>query len=414
MTATAFLPYGRHSVDEDDIAAVAAVLRGDWLTTGPTVRAFEQALARRVGAADAVSCSSGTAALHLAALALGLGEGDVAVVPAITFLATANAVRFVGAEVAFADVDPETGLMGPQHVEAALAQVGGGRARAVFPVHLAGQTADPVGLRALADRHGLAVVEDACHALGTRYRGAPGDADVPVGACRHADMAVFSFHPVKTIAMGEGGAVTAADPDRAARVRRLACHGMVRDPACFVQPELAVAPDGSPNPWYYEMPEIGFNYRASDIHCALALSQLNKLDRFVAERRSLADLYRRALEPLAPLVRPLGRVPGSTPGWHLCVALVDFAAAGVSRDAVMRHLREAGIGTQVHYIPVHLQPYYRRRYGTRHLPGAESYYRRTLSLPLFPGMTADDVTYVVATLAEALAGAQRRSLRRQA
>jgi UDP-4-amino-4,6-dideoxy-N-acetyl-beta-L-altrosamine transaminase len=401
MTATAFLPYGRHVVDEDDIAAVAAVLRSDWLTTGPTVRSFEQALARQVGASDAISCSSGTAALHLAAAALDLDQGDVVVVPAITFLATANAVRFVGGEVVFADVDPATGLMGPEHVEAALARVRGGRARAVFPVHFAGQTADPAGLRELADRHGLAVVEDACHALGTRYH--DGGGDIPVGACRHADMAVFSFHPVKTIAMGEGGAVTAADPARAARVRRLASHGMVRDPDGFVQADLAFAADGTANPWYYEMPEIGFNYRASDIHCALALHQLGKLAAFVEQRRLLADSYDRALQPLAPLVRPLARVAGSSPAWHLQVVRVDFAAAGVSRGALMRRLREAGIGTQVHYVPVPMQPYYRQRYGTQSLPGAERYYEQALTLPLFPSMTPDDVERVVAALADALA-----------
>ncbi len=391
---TDFLPYGKQTVDESDIAAVAEVLRGDWLTTGPTVDAFEAALVREVAAGFAVACSSGTAALHLAALALALGPGDAAIVPAMTFVATANAVRYAGAEVVFADVDPDTGLMGPAHLEAALRRVPSGlTAKAAFPVHLNGQCADPAALKSVANAHGLRIVEDACHALGATY----GDG-VKIGAARHADLAIFSFHPVKTITMGEGGAITGHDPSLEARLRLLRNHGIVRDADRFVQPELANDTAGAPNPWYYELAELGFNYRASDIACALGKSQLAKLARFVARRRALAALYDTRLAPLAPHIRPLGRTPGCVAAWHLYVARVDFAALGRDRAAVMGALRAAGIGTQVHYVPVPWQPYYRARYGAADLPGAATYYARCLSLPLYPAMADSDVDRVVHAL----------------
>lgn len=394
--SAAFLPYGRQSIGEDDIAAVAAVLRSDWLTTGPAVQQFEEALAAKVGAQFAASCSSGTAALHLAAMALGLGPGDRVVVPAMTFLATANAARYVGAEVVFADVDAESGLMTAASLEAALRGVS--NVRAVFPVHLNGQCADMRALGEIAAREGLKVVEDASHALGA----VDASSGKPVGSCRHSDMSIFSFHSVKTIAMGEGGAVTTSDADLNERVTRFRNHGMVRDENRMENRDLAFDSDGAPNPWYYEMPEPGFNYRASDIHCALGLSQLGKLEAFVARRRDLCARYDAALAHLAPVVRPIARTSFSTPAWHLYVVLIDFAAAGVSRAKVMERLRADGIGTQVHYLPLHLQPYYRRRTGDLDLPGARAYYERALSLPLFPAMTDSDVERVAAALERAL------------
>ena len=398
-----FLPYGRQDVDQADIDAVTAVLRGDWLTQGPAVEAFERALCERTGAAHAVSCANGTAALHLAALALGLGPGDAVVVPSVTFLATANAARYVGAEVAFADVDPETGLMGPEQAEAAMERAAraGWRVRALAPVHFAGQTADRTGLGALAARHGLAVIEDACHAIGS-VDVMPDGRALPVGSGAFGTLTAFSFHPVKTIAAGEGGAVTTNDADLAARLRRFRNHGMERDPAEFEDREAAFDERGSANPWYYEMAEPGFNYRLTDIHSALALSQLARLDAFVERRRRLMDLYAERLAPLAPLVQPAARVPWCRPAWHLCAARIDFAATRRTRARVMADLRAQGIGTQVHYIPVHRQPYWRKRYGDLALPGADAHYARTLSLPLFPAMADADVDRVAAALAAAL------------
>jgi UDP-4-amino-4,6-dideoxy-N-acetyl-beta-L-altrosamine transaminase len=397
-----FLPYGRHQIDEDDIAAVVRVLRSNSLTGGPVVAEFEHAFAQRVGARFAVACANGTAGLHLATLALGLGVDDAVIVPTLTFLATANAARYVGSEVVFADVDPETGLMRQTDLLDAMSTGGERPARAVIPVHLNGQCVDMESLAEVAAERGLWVIEDACHAIGATYHTRSGE-EVRVGACRHSDMAVFSLHPVKTIAMGEGGIVTTNDADLYATLIRLRSHGMVRDPLQFTQRDEACDENGLLNPWYYEMSEPGYNYRASEIHCALGLSQLLKLDRFLARREEIADRYDLVLGPLSAKLRPIARVPQCTSGWHLYVVHVDFTAADKSRACLMNELRECGIGTQVHYLPVHRQPYYRRRYGSLSLPGADEYYARCLSLPFFPALTDHDVGRVAAALGEALA-----------
>jgi UDP-4-amino-4,6-dideoxy-N-acetyl-beta-L-altrosamine transaminase len=391
---SAFLPYGRQTIDDDDVAAVAAVLRGDALTTGPEVDRFEQALADVTGAAHAVSCSNGTTALHLAVAALGVGEGDHVVVPSVTFLASANCARYVGADVTFADVDPDTGLLTAAHFEAAIARAPRGKVKAVIPVHLNGQCCDMPAIAQVAKRHNIAIVEDACHALG----GTMADGS-RVGDCAHSSAVCFSFHPVKTIATGEGGAVTTNDTALDSKMRTLRSHGMVRQPETPASPDLALDAQGNANPWYYEMPEIGWNYRLSDIHAALGRSQLRKLDKFVTRRAALVARYDAALAKATNRIRPIGR-SGGKPGWHLYVVQIDFAAAGKDRAAVMRALHGRGIGTQVHYLPVHLQPYYQRLYGRQSLPGAEAYYARCLSLPLFPSMADSDVDRVVDAIVE--------------
>ncbi len=392
-----FLPYGRQWIEDDDVAAVAKVLTGEFLTTGPAVASFEAAFASKVGAPYAASCSSGTAGLHLAMLALGIGAGDVVISPAITFVATANAARYVGADVVFADCDPETGLMRPQDLSDALRRVPANRrARCVNVVHMCGQPADMGAIADLARKHGLYIVEDACHAIGARF------GDHLVGACHVSDMAVFSLHPVKLIAMGEGGVVTTRDPELHRRLKLLSSHGLVRDPAHF-EDAAGFDASGSPNPWYYEMPEIGFNYRAPDILCALGESQLKKTERFLERRETLARRYDRALSPLSALIRPLERLAGRSSGWHLYAVLIDFQRLELSRAQLMARLRDDyGVGTQVHYIPVNRQPYYRSLYGYDPLPGAESYYARTLSLPLFPAMHDRDVDRVVDALKQCL------------
>lgn len=395
-----FLPYGRQWIDDDDIEAVRAVLQSDYLTTGPAVDAFEAALMTVTGAPDAVACNSGTAALHLAMLALGIGPGDAVVVPTVTFLATANAARYVGAEVIFSDVDPDTGIMTDANLEEALRRAGRAQVKAVLPVHLGGQTPDLAAISAVATPLGIAVIDDACHNIGGHY--GAGDHAEPVGACGHTTMSAFSFHPAKTVTMGEGGAVTIADAELAQRLRDFRNHGMTRDPERYTNAGAARDADGTVNPWYYEMAQPGFNYRASDIQCALGTSQLAKLSSFVDRRRALVSLYDRQLAALAPVVLPPARLETGNPAWHLYAARIDFDAVGQSRASVMNGLREQGIGSQVHYIPVHTQPYYHDLYGEIPLPGADAYYSRTLSLPLYPSMNDDDVVRVAEALARAL------------
>jgi UDP-4-amino-4,6-dideoxy-N-acetyl-beta-L-altrosamine transaminase len=396
MADPAFLPYGRQTIEDDDITAVAEALRADFLTTGPRVAAFEAAFAETVGARHAIACANGTAALHLAMLALDVMPGEAVIAPAVTFAATANCARFQGAEVVFADVDPASGLITEESLAAALRRLDGRRLAAVAPVHLTGAVGDLPAIRRLADAHGAAVVEDACHALGTTMT----FDDVPerAGDCRHSAMACFSFHPVKTIATGEGGMVATNDDGLAARLALFRSHGITREPAAFTDPALSLDAAGAANPWAYEMQDLGFNYRLPDVLCALGLSQLAKLERFAARRRALAARYRALLAPLAPLVRPAAVPRGCDPVLHLFVALIDFEAAGVGRAAAMRALAARGIGTQVHYIPVHRQPYYQRRYGVLDLPGAEAWYAQALSLPLFPGMADEDPERVVEAL----------------
>lgn len=396
-----FLPYGRQSIDADDLAAVAESLRGDYLTTGPTVAKFEAAFAAAVGARHAVASNSGTAALHLACMALDLQPGDAVIAPSVTFLATANAARFCGADVVFADVDPDSGLMTAETLAAAVARGGKYQLRAVLPVHVNGHCADMVAIRAIADRNGLEIVEDACHALGTLHPAGNG-ATARSGDCALSRMACFSLHPVKTMTTGEGGVTTTSDQRLAERMRLLRNHGMSRDPAAFTIPAQALDQDGTVNPWYYEMLALGPNYRITDFACALGLSQLRKLEHFIARRRELTALYNRQLAPLAPLLRPVPHDPRQDAALHLYAVLIDFATLGKSRARVMAELKQRGIGTQVHYLPVHRQPYYRGLYGNIDLPGADRYYDRVLSIPLYPDMDNADVTRVVEAFREVL------------
>lgn len=381
-----FLPYGRQSIEQDDIDAVVEVLRGDFLTTGPAIGRFEAALASAVDASAAVAVSSGTAALHAACFAAGVGPGDEVVVPAVSFVATANCARYLGAEPVFADVDPDTGLVRDDEVERRMTP----KTRAVIPVHLNGAPADVPRLRSLAERAGVTIIEDAAHALGgEQLDGAP------VGCAAGSSMAAFSFHPVKPITTGEGGAVTAADPDHLAKLRSFRNHGIVREAERFRRP--------SSGPWYYEQQLLGHNLRMTDLEAALGLSQLAKLGRFTRRRRALAALYDAQLAAL-PAVSPVVRAESRRHcAYHLYAVLVDFAGLGLRRADVMEWLRERGIGTQVHFIPIPDQPYYRERAaGKADYPGARRYYERVLSLPLFPAMDESDVGRVVAALRDAL------------
>jgi UDP-4-amino-4,6-dideoxy-N-acetyl-beta-L-altrosamine transaminase len=380
----AFLPYGRQSIDETDIAAVVEALRSDFLTTGPLVERFEQAFAEAVGAPHAVACSNGTTALHLAVASLDIGPADICVVPAITFVATANVCAQQGARVVFADVDPATGLMTEETLAEALDRAEG-EVRAILPVHLCGAPVNMPAIAALAESCGAAIIEDACHALGTDTSwGRTGDAN-------QSDAVCFSFHPVKTLTTGEGGMVTTRDHQAAWRMRRLRSHGIVRE-------GLAEAP----GPWWYEQAELGFNYRLPDVLCALGLSQLKRLPAFIARRRRLAARYRALLAPLAPRVMVAPTPEGSDPALHLFAVRIDFEAIGRTRAEVMERLARKGVGSQVHYIPVHRQPYWAARSRTPRLPGADAWYDHTLSLPLYPGLSDSDPARVVESLAWAI------------
>lgn len=384
------IPYGRQDVNEADIAAVVASLRSDWLTQGPLVPRFEQALAAMAGAAQAVAVNSATSALHLACLALGLGPGDRLWTSPITFVASANCARYCGAEVDFVDIDPRTYVLDPAALEERLVAAArdGRLPKVVVVVHFAGQSADMPAIHALAQRYGFHVIEDASHAVGGRHRG------VTIGAGRWSDITVFSFHPVKIVTTAEGGCALTNDDRLAARMRLLRSHGITREPA-----EME---GGAGEPWAYQQIDLGFNYRLTDLQAALGLSQLTRLDEFIARRQLLARRYDGMLAGL-PLLTP-HQDPHNQSALHLYPVQVDTAACGRSRREVFDALRAAGIGVNVHYIPVHTQPYY-RRLGFRDgdFPVAEAYYARALSLPLYYGLTTAEQDRVVAALAAALA-----------
>ena len=409
-TKSGFLPYSRQHISQEDIDAVVEVLRSDWLTQGPTIDRFEEALAWRVGAGHVVACSSGTAALHLSMLALGIGPGDTAVTTANTFLADANCARFVGAEVAFADVDPATGNMSVEALAAVLRADDSRQIKVVIPVHFAGQPVDIPRIHELASAHGAAVVDDACHALGASYEDS--NKVYQPGCGEHSEMTVYSFHPIKHVAMGEGGAVATNDEALATRLKQFRNHGMTKSE--FVNESLALSPDGSANPWYYEMQQLGFNYRITDIQAALGLSQLSRLDWSIQRRNEVAFAYHRLIEQVFPDggLRPLEIRSRVIHAYHLFVVRIDFQRFGVPRASLMSRLREASIGTQVHYIPVPLQPYYQETAGTRpgDFPGAESYYAQALSLPMYPDLTDADCERVIRELATILADGETTPL----
>jgi len=379
--------YGRHCIEDDDIESVVKVLKSDYLSGGPVLEEFESEFAKKLGVRFAVSCSSGTAGLHMASLAMGLKMDCKVVVPTMTFLATANAPRFTGADVVFADVDRETGLMGPEHLEEAINRAGD-NVSAVFLVHMNGQAVDMRAISDICRRRGIKIVEDACHALGGEYLDESGTWH-KVGSCSHSDIAVFSLHPVKSITMGEGGVVTTNDENLYHAIRLLRNHGMTRDPHMFEDCEAAFDAHFTPNLWYYEMRDLGYNYRPSAINCALGLSQLKKLNRFIIHRSELANKYDKFFTSKAPLIRPIPRLNYCKHSWHLYVVHINYDMLGITRNDLIRRLQGKGVGSQVHYRPVHQQPYYRKKDDKLKLEGASAYYQSCLSLPISPVIPFD-------------------------
>lgn len=390
-----FIPYGRQSIDEEDLAAVTRALRSDFLTTGPEVEAFEREFAAFLGAKHVIAVCNATAALHLAMRVAGIGPGHRVLTSPNTFLSSANAAAFVGATPDFADIDPATYTLSPQ----ALAEAWTEDTKAVVAVAHGGQAADMPAIAERARARGALVIEDACHGTGGGFQHQ--GTDYKLGAHPYADLTTFSFHPVKSMTTGEGGVLVTDRDDLAAQARLLRNHGVTRDQEAF----LGLAPQGplaQTGPWSYEMHDLGYNYRLTDLQAALGRSQLAKLPGFMVRRREIVAAYNEAFADLPFLTTPALRQEADRGliSWHLYTPLFDFEALGQSRARVMARLREQGIGTQVLYIPVHLQPWYRKTYGygPGKCPRAEAYYRQALSLPLHPSMGEAEVARVISAV----------------
>lgn len=374
------LPYGRQWIDDDDIQAVVDVLKSDYLTTGPKIAEFERAFAEYVGAKYAVAVNSGTAALHAAAFAAGIHEGDEVITSPITFAASANCVLYLGGKPIFADIDPKTYNIDPMEIRKQITP----KTRAIIPVHFTGQPVDLDEIHSIAEKYRLVVIEDAAHALGAEYKGKK------IGGL--SDMAIFSFHPVKHITTGEGGMITTNNSNYYQKLLLFRTHGITRDKTLLFQNEGG---------WYYEQQELGFNYRMTDFQAALGLSQLKKSDRFLKRRRELADIYNQSLRNIPGIILPY-QDPDTNSSWHLYVIQIEDRA-DKNRREVYDKLKMANIGVNVHYIPVYFHPYYQTLGFPKGLcPNAESYYKRALTLPLFPGMTEQDVLEVVEILNEVI------------
>jgi UDP-4-amino-4,6-dideoxy-N-acetyl-beta-L-altrosamine transaminase len=386
-----YIPYARQSITEEDIEAVARVLRSDWLTTGPAVDTFERNVAGYCEARFAAAVNSATSALHIAYLAAGLGPGDILWTSPNTFVASANAALYCGATVDFVDIDPLTYNMSARHLSDKLKQAKqqGKLPKVVVPVHFAGQPCEMEAIWALSEQYGFTVIEDASHAIGASYNGAK------IGSCRYSHMAVFSFHPVKIITTGEGGMVVTNNASLYERLCKLRSHGITRIPE-----EMEGDSHGA---WYYQQLELGYNYRMTDMQAALGSSQLARIDRFVARRAEIAKFYYYALAEL-PVILPFQHSGGQS-AWHLYVIRLDCNQRNVSRRQVFDALRTRGIGVNVHYIPVHTQPYYQKRFGfaAGDFPNAELYYDSCLSLPMYYELSNEDQSCVIDCIKEVLA-----------
>jgi UDP-4-amino-4,6-dideoxy-N-acetyl-beta-L-altrosamine transaminase len=381
------IPYGKQDISAEDIAAVSEVLRSDFLTQGPVVPRFEEAVAEAAKAKYGVAVNSATSALHIACLALGVGPGDRVWTSPVTFVASANCALYCGADISFVDIDPDTYNLCPKALEQKLilAKHEGTLPKVIIPVHLAGQSCDMKAIAALAKQYDVRVIEDASHAIGAEYAGEA------VGSCRFSDIAVFSFHPVKIVTTGEGGVAVTNDAQLAERMQRLRSHGITRDPEL-----MSKAPDGA---WYYQQIELGFNYRMTEMQAALGLSQMQRLSSFVERRRELAQKYNELLSGL-PVTLPQ-QLADTVSSWHLYIVRFDLSKIGKTQAQIFDECRAAGIGVNLHYIPVHIQPYY-SDLGFRQgdYPVAEAYYANAISIPLFHSMTDAQQDEVVRVLKE--------------
>jgi len=385
---TELIPYGRHNISDEDVQSVVKVLRSDFLTQGPAVPSFENNMTHYCGANFGVAVNSATSALHIACLAFGLGDGDILWTSPITFVASANCAIYCGAQVDFVDIDPDSYNMSVESLERKLSEAEriGKLPKIVIPVHLCGQSCDMANIYALSQRYGFRIIEDASHAVGGRYR------DEAIGNCRYSDIAVFSFHPVKIITTAEGGMALTNNAELARKMRLLRSHGITRD-----EGEMTHASEG---PWYYQQIDIGYNYRMTDIQAALGMSQLARLNEFVAERHEIANLYDTLLKDL-PVSCPW-RFPESYSSLHLYVIRLQTGETTNNHRQVFQLLRNAGIGVNLHYIPVYRQPFYKKMgFKQGYCPEAEKYYAQAISLPIFPGLTRKNLEKIVETLRQA-------------
>ncbi len=382
------IPYGHQNINEDDIRAVVEVLRSEWLTQGPMVERFEQAVAKCCGAKYAVAVASGTAALHLAALAAGFQQGDEVITSPITFVASANCIVYTGATPVFADIDPKTYCIDPQQIQNKITP----NTKGIIPVHFSGQPCDMAAISALARAHNLIIIEDAAHAVGASYQ--VEGRTCKVGSCIHSDMTIFSFHPAKHSTTGEGGIITTNSHSLYEKLCLLRTHGITKDPDKLTQ---------NHGPWYYEQQALGFNYRITDFQCALGLSQLKRLDAFIERRKEIVKAYNTAFANNENLIIPYQK-PGTDSSWHMYM----LGLKNIDRGEAFRQLRESGIGVNVHYIPVHLQPYYHDCFGYKQgdFPLAEEYYESAVTLPLYPDMTKKDIHNVINAVSDIIQDAK--------
>ncbi len=390
-----FIPYGCQDIRDEDIEAVVKVLKSDFLTQGPEIGQFESRICKQTGARFATVCSSGTAALHLAILSAGIGKGDRVLCSPVTFVASANCARYVGAEIEFADIDPLSYTISPDCCREILeeARASGRPIRVIITVDLAGHPCDMETFDKLKKEFGFIWIQDACHSIGGSWKDSHGK-EWKIGEYPGVDMTVFSFHPVKHITSGEGGAITTHSERLSGYLKLYRTHGITKDVNEFVFPEEAYSTGLKLNPWYYEMKSLGFNYRLTDFQAALGESQLRRLDEYIIRRQEIAELYQKGFKDTRYLILPKADVKVSH-AYHLYVIRFDFVGLGKTRATVMKQLRELGIGTQVHYIPVPMMPYYAGTTTMGELPNALAYYREALSVPMFPNMTNDDVERVI-------------------
>jgi UDP-4-amino-4,6-dideoxy-N-acetyl-beta-L-altrosamine transaminase len=373
-----FLSYGKQWIDNDDIQSVVDVLKGDYLTQGPCIEKFEKRIGEVTGAKYCVAVSNGTAALHIAVHALDIEKGKEGITSPNTFLSTPNSLVYNGLKPIFADIDERIYCIDPEQIKKRISK----NTKVIMPVHFAGQPCDMQKIHNLCYKNDIHIIEDAAHAVGGKY-----ECGTMVGNCKYSDMTILSFHPVKTITTGEGGAITTNSKELYEKLKVLRTHGITKDPKDMTKND---------GPWYYEMHELGYNYRITDIQAALGLSQFNKLDMFIKRRREIIEKYNKAFSNIVWLATPYEK-PKAFSAFHLYVLKVDFHKIGKTKKQVMEELKEKNIGTQVHYIPCHTQPYYQKSFGYKwgDYPKAESYYEQALSIPLYPKMTDQDVEWVI-------------------